>query len=161
MLLNKFFDVERFAVPAFSFGIAVANFFYAKTGSNNVQEEWLTRNVSTMKEKSCNIRVVIHQTTDVQRFHTSWGDMINSWNKYNTSTFAIKTNSYHLHFQRHRWSEIEGFEFLLGLEDVLRPSCNRGWHALTIKGRGQILICESKIVSYCCFLSPSEVSKDW
>jgi hypothetical protein len=33
MLLNKFFDVERFAVPAFSFGIAVANFFYAKTGS--------------------------------------------------------------------------------------------------------------------------------
>ena len=82
--------------------------------------------------------------------------MIKSWNKYNTKC-AIKTNSYHLHFQRHRWSEIEGFEFLLGLEDVLRPSCNRGWHALTIKGRGQILICESKIASYCCFLSPSEV----
>ena len=77
--------------------------------------------------------------------------MIKLWNKYNTKC-AIKTNSYHLHFQRHRWSEIEGFEFLLGLEDVLRPSCNRGWHALTIKGRGQILICESKIASYCCFL---------
>ena len=77
--------------------------------------------------------------------------MIKSWNQYNTKC-AIRTNSYHLHFQRHRWSEIEGFEFLLGLEDVLRPSCNRGWHALTIKGRGQILICESKIASYCCFL---------
>ena len=76
--------------------------------------------------------------------------MIKSWNKY--TKCDIKTNSYHLHFQRHRWSEIEGFEFLLGLEDVLRPSCNRGWHALTIKGRGQILICESKIASYCCFL---------
>ena len=81
--------------------------------------------------------------------------MIKSWNTY--IKCAIKTNSYHLHFQRHRWSEIEGFEFLLGLEDVLRPSCNRGWHALTIKGRGQILICESKIASYCCFLSPSKV----
>ena len=46
--LDVVFDVEKFAVPAFSFASAVANLFYAKTGSNNVQEEWLTRNVSTM-----------------------------------------------------------------------------------------------------------------
>ena len=37
--LDVVFDVEKFAVPAFSFASAVANLFYAKTGSNNVQEE--------------------------------------------------------------------------------------------------------------------------
>ena len=40
--LDVVFDVEKFAVPAFAFASAVANLFYAKTGSNNFQEGRVT-----------------------------------------------------------------------------------------------------------------------